>query len=806
VTVSDRTRRGYTPAPEPPDEPERLRALQNLAILDTDPEEAYDDLAVLASFICGVPMALVTLLDRDRQWFKAHRGLDATETPRDVAFCGYTILQDDFFVVPDATKDARFAGNPLVTGDPHVRFYAGVPLRTVSGHRVGTLCVLDEEPHDLNADQRKALGILGKQATNLLEMRLLMIELRRAATAEHETASRLAAIYDAATEVAILALSPAGIITSFNRGAERMLGHSAASVVDRESALILFDEHELDERAQALSSVFSRKFEDLDAILEYPRQGSYEHRDWTLRHHDGHTVVVDLVVTAMRDALGAVSGFVAVAKDVTDRKRAEEASRESEKWFEILSEASPVGIFRTDVDGHCQYTNSRWQEIAGISLEESLGAGWANAIHPDDRDTVFAQWSQSIRRGLETESEYRFLRPTGEVALVHSRTRALTDAKGKSTGFVGTVEDITAARRSEEELRASEQRMRAILDNMLGSLITIDQQSVITSLNRAAEKLFGYSADELVGKSLTLLVPDSVSDKPGYLREARTKSLGHITEWEGQRKNGTVFPFELSMFAFPTARGMELAGSVRDISDRRAAERAKKEFISTVSHELRTPLTSIRGSLRLLTSGVMGELNPEVRRMAEVAERNSNRLLSLINDLLDLERIEGGRMTMEIGDVPLESVLRKSVETVSAFALQEKVEIRVAATREHVRADEYRLAQVVVNLLSNAVKFSPPGSVVDVTAEARGDDVEVRVIDHGKGVPASAREVIFERFRQADASDSKAKGGAGLGLAISKAIVEQHGGTIGVDSEEGRGSTFWFRVLRVIHGDEGSAG
>jgi signal transduction histidine kinase len=113
---------------------------------------------------------------------------------------------------------------------------------------------------------------------------------------------------------------------------------------------------------------------------------------------------------------------------------------------------------------------------------------------------------------------------------------------------------------------------------------------------------------------------------------------------------------------------------------------------------------------------------------------------------------------------------------------------------------------VVVNLLSNAVKFSPPGSVVDVTAEARGDDVEVRVIDHGRGVPASAREVIFERFRQADASDSKAKGGAGLGLAISKAIVEQHGGTIGVDSEEGRGSTFWFRVPRVIHDDEGSAG
>jgi PAS domain S-box-containing protein len=806
VTVSDPTPRGYTPAPEPPDEGERLQALQNLAILDTDPEEAYDDLAALASFICGVPMALVSLMDRDRQWFKAHRGLDATQTPRDAAFCGYTILQDGLFIVPDATKDPRFAGNPLVTGDPHVRFYAGVPLRTASGHRVGTLCVLDERPGDLNADQRKALGILGRQATNLLEMRLLLIELRRAATAEHETASRLAAIYDAATEVAILALSTEGVVTSFNRGAEWMLGYSAADVVDRKSALIFFDEHELEQRAQALSSTFDRSFAGLDAILEYARQGSYEHGEWTLRHRDGHTVLVDLVVTAMRDTQGIATGFVAVAKDVTDRKRVEEARRESEEWFEVLSEATPVGIFRTDVDGHCQYTNSRWQEIAGMSLEESLGAGWANAIHPEDRDSVFAQWSQSIKDGREMESEYRFLRPNGEVARVRSRTRAVTDAHGEITGFVGTVEDITASRQSEEALRNSEQRIRAILDNMLGSLITIDPRSTITSVNAAAERLFGYTADELIGHGLALLVPDSVPDKAAYLREARAKSLGHITEWEGQRKNGTVFPFELSMFAFPTARGMELAGSIRDISDRRAAERAKKEFISTVSHELRTPLTSIRGALRLLTSGVMGELNPEVRRMAEVAERNSNRLLTLINDLLDLERIEGGRMTMEINDVPLESVLRKSIETVTAFAVQEKVSIRVAATPEHVRADEYRLAQVVVNLLSNAIKFSPPGSVVDVMAQARGDQVEVRVVDHGRGVPPSSREAIFERFRQVDASDSKAKGGAGLGLAISRAIVEQHGGTIGVDSEEGHGSTFWFRVPRVIHDHEGSPG
>ena len=796
MTVSG-TRTGYIPAPLPPDEEERLRALRELAILDTESEVAYEDLAKLASYVCGVPIGLISLLDYERQWFKAHPGLDATETSRDVAFCGYTILQDDVFVVPDATRDPRFAGNPLVTGEPHVRFYAGVPLRTSSGFAVGTLCIIDQRPHELSEQQRNSLIIIARQAANLLEMRRLMIELRRAADSERQISSRLAAIYDAATEVAILALSPEGIVTSFNRGAESMLGYSSVSVVGRESALIFFDQPDIDERTRALSAVFGRPFEGLDAILEYARQGSYEHREWSLRHHDGHSVVADLVVTAMRDNRNAVTGFVAVAKDITDRIRIEEAQRESEEWFEKLSEASPVGIFRTDVHGHCQYTNSRWQEIAGLSLEESLGAGWANAIHPDDRDSVFAQWSQAISRGREMEQEYRFLRPDGTVALVRSRTRAVADARGDITGFVGIVEDVTAERRAEEALRASEQRTRAILDNMLGCLITIDSNGLITSANPASVRIFGYPQEELVGQNLAMLVPDSVGDKRAYMRQARVKSLGRITEWEGQRKNGEVFPFELSMFAFPSSRGLELAGSIRDISDRRAAEQAKKEFISTVSHELRTPLTSIRGALRLLSAGVMGQVDDEVRRMIDMAERNSNRLLALINDLLDLERLEGGRMSLQIEETPLEMVLRKSVDSVSAFAVQEKIEIRVGETGEYVRADEYRLIQVVVNLLSNAIKFSEPGTPVDVEAAPAGDYVEVRIIDRGRGIPAGTSDAIFDRFRQVDASDSKAKGGAGLGLAISKAIIEQHGGTIGVDSVEGRGSSFWFRVPRA---------
>ncbi len=798
MTASQEPRPGHAPAPHPPDEAERLRALQSLSILDTPPEEGYDELIALASFICGVPIAFIGLMDHDRLWFKARRGLAAAESPRDLAFCGYTILQSDIFVVADTNADPRFAGNPFVTGEPHIRFYAGVPLRTPAGHNVGTLCVVDTKPRQLSTQQREALIILARQAAALLEMRRLLSDLRRSAAAERQTATRLAAIYDAATEVAIIAMAPDGIVTTFNSGAEQMLGYSTPSLVDRESALIFFDPKDLQERNDALSSVFGRTFHGLDAILEYARQGTYDHREWTLRHRDGHTCVVDMVVTAMHDGRGGISGFVAVAKDVTDQKRAEEARRESEEWFAMLSEASPVGIFRTDVHGQCQYTNPRWQEITGLTLEQSLGTGWTNAIHHDDREDVFARRNESIRRGEDYEMEFRFVRPDGELALVRSRTHPVMDARNQITGFVGIVEDITVARQAEEKVRASEQRVRAILENMLGGLITIDPNSVITSVNPAAERMFGYTAEELVGRSLATLVPDSVGDKNAYLQAARPKSLGHITEWQGQRKNGEVFPFGLSMFAFPTPRGVELAGDLRDLSETRAAEQAKKEFISTVSHELRTPLTSIRGSLRLLSSGVMGPLDPEVRRMVDIAERNSTRLLALISDILDVERLEGARMAMQIGDASLDSIFRRAAESVAAFAQQEKVEIRMAPTTELVRADEFRLTQVLLNLLSNAIKFSPAGAVVDVEARAKEAFVEVRVTDRGRGIPPDGRQAIFERFQQIDASDSKTRGGAGLGLAISKAIVEQHGGSIGVDSEEGRGSSFWFLVPRVL--------
>jgi signal transduction histidine kinase len=223
-------------------------------------------------------------------------------------------------------------------------------------------------------------------------------------------------------------------------------------------------------------------------------------------------------------------------------------------------------------------------------------------------------------------------------------------------------------------------------------------------------------------------------------------------------------------------------------------ERLKNGFLSTVSHELRTPLTSIRGSLGLLASGVVGELSDEALEVVAIAERNALRLMALINDILDLERLETGMIELEFAQVPVVSILRRAMEALPVSRPEHGITVDTPEVSSMIWADADRIVQVVVNLLSNAVKFSPPGGVVTIGVGLRERSVEFRVTDQGRGVPVAHRRAIFERFRQVETSDAREKGGTGLGLAICKSIVEQHGGTIGVESDEGRGSTFWFRV------------
>jgi signal transduction histidine kinase len=259
------------------------------------------------------------------------------------------------------------------------------------------------------------------------------------------------------------------------------------------------------------------------------------------------------------------------------------------------------------------------------------------------------------------------------------------------------------------------------------------------------------------------------------------------------RSNGRSFPVEFSVT--PMVEHNVAVGSVlsfRDISQRYALDRMKDEFVSTVSHELRTPLTSIRGSLGLLSTGLLGEISDKATSLLRIAVSNSDRLVRLINDILDLERMTSGRAPLAFRRISLEELLRQAIETMQPMAEAEDVRLASDPTAVFIEADSDRLLQVITNLLSNAIKFSPPRSTVRIAIVHATDGVTVSVIDEGRGVPADKLESIFDRFQQVDASDSRQKGGTGLGLAICRTIVHQHGGRIWAEQNDTRGAIFRF--------------
>ncbi len=472
----------------------------------------------------------------------------------------------------------------------------------------------------------------------------------------------------------------------------------------------------------------------------------------------------------------------------------------ADRRIAAVVDAMGEGLYQLDREGRVVYMNAAAERMLGYGLDEIRRQPLHDAIHSrvtegSEHAADVCPLLKAIRDGAaQHAAEDHFVRSDGTLLPVEYTSAPIVE-DARTTGAVLTFQDSAERKKAEAALRESEASTRAVIDNMLGGLIVIEPSGFIELVNPAALQIFGYTREELVGQHLALLVPPQAGPDPRvFLKAARGKALGNITEWEGRRKNGEVFPFELSMFEFTTHTGRHLAGSIRDISEKKEVERLKKEFLSTVSHELRTPLTSLRGSLGLLAGGALGNLSDEAREVVEIAERNCTRLIGLVNDILDLERLEAGRMEMRIEEQELDAILKRSVESVSGMAQTHGVSLRASPTTARIRGDADRLVQVVINLLSNAVKFSPRDSTVSVSARMDGPWAEVRVTDRGRGVPAALREAIFERFKQVEASDARQKGGTGLGLAICKAIVEQHGGRIGVESEEGKGSMFWFRV------------
>ncbi len=486
----------------PANESDRQAALDRYKILDTLPEQVYDELTQLASDICGTPIALISLIDNNRQWFKSNVGLEVTETSRDISFCGHAVAAKAILNVPDASKDSRFADNPLVVDDPNIRFYVGIPLITEDSFALGTLCVIDRQPHNLTDLQIRQLEALSRLVISQFELR--------------------------------------------------------------------------------------RKEDTVKA-----------------RTNELHQAIADL------------------QQENQQRLKTEVSLRESQKLFTSLAAAAPVGIFRTDVEGRCIYVNERWLQISGLALSEATGFGWLDGIHPSDRELVSTEWKTSVTENRPFSLEYRFKNNSGQTTWGYGQAVAERDQFGETIGYVGTITDISDRKQAEASLQQLNQELetkveertqalwqinslhQAILDGADYALISTDLNGVIQTFNKAAERMLGYSASELIGQ----FTPAIIHDPQEVVNRAATLSLelgqnipvgfevlvakarlgmASEDEWTYICQDGSRFPVLLSITALKDANQeiIGFLGIAQDISDRKQAEQEileSQKFIQKIA-------------------------------------------------------------------------------------------------------------------------------------------------------------------------------------------------------------------------------
>ncbi|MBD2447137.1 PAS domain S-box protein [Nostoc sp. FACHB-152] len=493
-----------------------------------------------------------------------------------------------------------------------------------------------------------------------------------------------------------------------------------------------------------------------------------------------------------------------VMSDISDRKNIEEALRHSEARFQKIAAVSPAQIYilvylPDTNEMRYEYVSPGIREIQELEPEAVLEDVMLtyNQVHPDDLLLYNQLTTKSLKTLEPFAHEWRIITPSGKINWVRANSRPERRPNGEIAWY-GVLLDITNLKQTELALRESEERFRhAFYDAPIGmALLGLDQQWL--QINPMLREMLGYSELEFFNSTVfELLHPEDIHQLGQCIAQVLNNEnrpvqvqLRYLCN-DGRIAWGLT---SLSLVRDFQNQPLYYVLQIQDVTEQQAIEQIKNEFISIVSHELRTPLTAIQGFLGLLNSGIYDNKPQKAKRMVEQALTNSDRLVRLVNDILDLERLSSGRVNLVQEVCNAADLMQRAVEGVQSIAIAAAIKISITPTTACVWADPDLIIQTLTNLLSNAIKFSEHDSVITLSAQPQSDWVLFAVKDQGRGIPADKLETIFERFGQVDISDARAKGGTGLGLAICQSIIQKHNGSIWAESTLGEGSTFYFTL------------
>ena len=763
-------------------EEERLKALFAYNLLDTEAEKQYDAITNLACYICNTKMAVISLIDDHRMWIKSKAGTDLCEIPKNLSFCKYTIRQNSLLEIPDTLLDERVKNHPFVTGENAVRYYAGIALINPEGYALGTICVFDEVPNALNDKQKQALQFLAEETV----MHMEAVKKNRELKALVEKQQQFQSLFNNSGEIHCIS-DREGKIAFINGSAEQLLGYKAEEFLGR--SLLDFCAPNDQQMMQNLQQSFARgedKFEFSTKMVA--KNGDI--RWFSINNVNQNNL------------------WLSNARDVTKEILAE---RELKQLSLVASHVNS-GVIINDANNKILWVNKAFEKITGFDLAEVKGKKLRNVLVGEQSDKkllAFAEEQSNLKTAFQIEV-LGYKKSTEPIWL--SIVNSVIPDDNETGKSIEIIEDVSERKQADAEM----QTLSVAVQKSAAGVLVRDGVERVIWMNEALEQLLGWQLHELKGLVLTdqfygkktnleqiKIAKQAVLQKKPYEIEAALYSKTGKLVWLSIYNNpllddqGNVSR-QLSIMTDITLRKNAEQELIRTREEAVQLGRAKETFISVMSHEIRTPINAIIGMSRILL-----EENPAPAQLdhLNILKFSSENLLKLVNDVLDFTKMETGNMQLESAPVNLKELATQTLHTLSFKLENKKFDLNLVLDPlipEVVMADSTRLYQILINLLGNAIKFTEQGEV-KLSIQLEQENTEAALIsfcvsDTGIGIQQDKLQSIFEAYTQASTDTTRKYGGTGLGLTVTKKLIELHQSTIEVKSEYGKGSQFCFKI------------